>query len=194
MNSKYFWYAFPKNKQNNGRCVSLAPWNIIWNLVGWSNCINFELRFSSTLADVAFLRRKTLSTHAHTQSSQEGSNMHRYHIGMKKWILNQIYIYIHMQLYIYIFRYIYIYKIKYTYMNKYTYIYIYTYKISTCPNCTHPSYFLWGVFFFRVSSSIFTQHWSRFHSVFSSLGPVGRWVKDLFFFWGGEFMGQVDFV
>lgn len=185
MNSKHFWYAFPKNKQSDGRCVSLAPWKIVWNLVGWSNCINFELRFSSTLADVAFLRRKTLSTHAHTQSSQEGSNMPIYHIiGMKKWILKQIHTYI----YIYAYD-ICLYYITYITIFKHIYIYyIYT-------RFQH----VLIVLILPISSGGVGRS-TRLIKVslcfFSSLGCGFRWVwvKDLFFFWGGNLWDRLIFV
>ena len=174
MNSKHFWYAFPKNKQSDGRCVSLAherSSGIWW--VG-SNCINFELRFSSTLADVAFLRRKTLSTHAHTQSSQEGSNMPIYHIiGMKKWILKQIHTYIYAYdiclyyiTYITIFKHIYIYYI-YTRFQHVLIVLILPISSGGVGRSTR---------LIKVSLCFF-----------SSLGCGFRWVwvKDLFFLGGG---------
>ena len=61
--------------------------------------------------------------------------------------------------------YLYISHVYHIYIYLSTYTHIYIYKISTCPNCTHPSYFLGGVG--RLTRLIKVSL-----CFFSSLGPV----------------------
>ena len=176
MNSKHFWYAFPKKKQNDGRCVYRFIGTMKHHLE-FGGLVKLHQLWTEVLINACrccFPQAENIKytrTHTHTKLTRRFEHAH----------VSYIYRQIYTCIYIYTYVYIYIHHI-YININKYIHIYIqHVLIVLILP------IFLWGCFFPGQWLNINPTLIKVSLSFFQALGCGFRWVwgKDLFFF-GGE--------